>query len=116
MHPSQSILQWNVGGLLSHLSEFKQYLQKSSPLVAAIQETHFRTTDVYNYNVPGYTLYRDDINLPNRQGGVALYVSNSIPQRQTILVSPLNIVGVTVSIFSREIMIASVYLPPNPRM
>lgn len=107
------ILQWNVGGLLSHLSEFKQHLLKTSPLIAAIQETHFRQLDVYNYNVPGYTLYRNDINLPNRQGGVALYISNLIPQRETIISSPLNVVAATVSLCHRDLLILSVYLPPN---
>ena len=107
------ILQWNVGGLISHLPEFKQHLMKSRPLIAAIQETHFRNTDVYNYNVPGYSLYRQDINLPNRQGGVALYVTNSLPQHETVIRSPLNVVAVTVRLFEKDVLFLSLYLPPN---
>ena len=107
------LLQWNVGGLLSHLSEFKQYIQKEAPLLAAIQETHFKSTDHYNYNVAGYTLYRQDINLANRQGGVALYVANSVSQRKTNIASPLNVVAATVSLLNRELLVVSVYLPPN---
>ena len=96
------------------MPEFKQYIRKSSPLIAAIQETHFRDTDVYNYDVQGYTLYQQNVNsIPNRQGEVALYVSNSLPQRQTTLRSPLNCIAVTVKLFNREILITSLYLPPN---
>ena len=113
MPPYQYILQWNVGGLRSHLPEFKQYMQKNSPLIAAIQETHLWATDHLNYDIPGYTLYRNDVNQQYRQGGVALYISNSLPQRETVFTSSLNLVAATVSLFNREMLVVSVYLPPN---
>ena len=50
-------LQWNAGeGLISHLPEFKQFIQKSLPLIAVIQDTHFRDTFAYNYDIPRYPL------------------------------------------------------------
>lgn len=107
------ILQWNVGGLISHLSEFKQQMLTSSPIAAALQETHFRDSDNYNFNVPGYTMYQHNVNSENRQGGVALYVCNSIPQRHIPLNSTINAVATNVKLCHCDIAIVSMYLPPN---
>ena len=107
------ILQWNTGGLISHLSEFKQHLRKSAPLVAALQETHFRDNDIYNFTVPGYSLYQNNVISDHRQGGVALYISNSILHHEVKLATTLNAVAVQVNIFHCEILIVSLYLPPN---
>ena len=101
------ILQWNAGGLVSHLPEFKQYIQKSSPLIAAIQETHFRDSDVYNFDIPGFSLYQNNVNAANRQGGTALYVKNDVPHRIAKLKTPLNADTIYATLFHCEMLIMS---------
>ena len=108
-----NILQWNVRGFLSHCGEFKQIMLKEAPLIAAVQETHLRDQDPYNFNVHGYSFYTDNINSEHRQGGVGLYVSNGLLQTPLKLHTPLNAVGVKVRLCAREITVISIYYPPN---
>ena len=74
-----SILQWNVRGLLGKRAECKPFLSSTSPLSVCLQETHFRDNDRYNFTIPGYSLYTKNVNANTRQGGVAMYVLNTIP-------------------------------------
>ena len=105
-----NILQWNVRGFLSHCGEFKQFMLKEAPLIAAVQETHLRDQDPYNFNVHGYSFYTDNINSEHRQGGVGLYVSNGLLQTPLKLHTPLNAVGVKVRLCAREITVMSIYV------
>ena len=107
------ILQWNVSGLLSHCAEFKNLMLLETPLIAAIQETHLRDTDVYNFSIKGYTMYQNNINSEYRKGGVALYVSNLLPQRRVNLQTPLNAVAVHLKLGNLSFIAVSLYLPPN---
>lgn len=107
------ILQWNVSGLLSHCAEFKNFMLLESPLIAAIQETHLRDTDDYNFSIKGYTMYQNNINSEYRKGGVALYVSNFLPQRRINLQTSLNAVAAHIKLGHLSFIAVSLYLPPN---
>ncbi|MEM7299022.1 MAG: endonuclease/exonuclease/phosphatase family protein, partial [Bacteroidota bacterium] len=107
------ILQWNVGGLISHCAEFKNVMLHESPLVAAIQETHLRDADVYNFSIKGYTMYQNNIHSDSRKGGAALYVSNLLPQRRINLQTPLNAVAAHLKIGRLNFIAVSIYLPPH---
>ena len=90
------ILHWNVRGLISKCQEFKHSLFQLCPLIASIQETHFRDNDQYNFLVPGYSLLTNNINNEHRSGGVALYIADSIIHRSLPLKTSMNAVAAEV--------------------
>ena len=108
------ILQWNCRGLISQWSEMKNFFSVLASIVIALQETWFLPTDVYNFNLPNYSLYRcDDISGQRRQGGVALYVNNDFSHREIPLQTDLQAVACTTYINGRNIDICSIYIPPT---
>lgn len=109
------LLQWNTSSLISHWAEFREYMINKKPLIAAVQETRFRDTDLYKYrlNPFGYSLYCHNVNDTHRRGGSALYVSNKLLHHQVFFNSPLNFVAINVKIAQREITLLSIYLSPS---
>ena len=97
------LLHWNVRGLISKGSEFKQLFSTYSPLVASIQETHFRDDDLYKFYIPNYSLFSNNINSGSRRGGVALYISDSLVHRSLALSTHLNAVAVEVMLYITSI-------------
>ena len=108
-------LQWNTRSLVSNWGEFKNYVLYNKPLIAAIQETHFidSDSDNYNFNIPDYCLYLNNINISPRQGGVAIYISNKLLHHQINLDTTLNAVGTKIKIAQRDLTVLSVYLSPS---
>ena len=107
------LLHWNVRGLISKGSEFKRLFSTYSPLVASIQETHFRDDDLYKFHIPNYSLFSNNINSGSRRGGVALYISDSLVHRSLALSTYLNAVAVEVMLNGKKINIVSLYIPPG---
>ena len=112
-HFAQSILHWNVRGLISKCHEFKHTLSRFRPLIASIQETHFHDKDPYNFYVPGYSLLTNNINSLHRSGGVALYIADSLIHRKISIDTDLNAVVAEVILNNKPILVASVYIPPE---
>ena len=110
---SQSILHWNVRGLISKCQEFKHVFSRFRPLIGSIQETHFRDQDQYNFNIPGYSLLTNNTNTLQRAGGVALYINDTLIHRSISIDSEMNAVAAEVILNNKPIIVASVYIPPN---
>ena len=108
-----SITQWNARGLIGKWAESKHFLSEKAPLSICLQETHFRDNDNYNFNIPGYSLYTKNHDGEARQGGVAVYVLNTIPHYEVPLNSPLQAVACHVKVKNKRFTICSIYLPPN---
>lgn len=109
---NQAIIHWNVRGLISKSHEFKKTFADISPLIASIQETHFRDNDHYNFSIPGYSLLTNNINASFRRGGVALYISDALIHRELQIKTPLNAVAAEVMFNNRIIIVVSLYIPP----
>ena len=110
---SQTVLHWNVRGLISKCQEFKHTFSLFHPLIGSIQETHFKDTDQYNFSISGYSLFTNNINSLHRKGGVALYISDSLIHRAIQIDTELNAVAAEVIINDKPILVASVYIPPD---
>ena len=112
---TEFLLQWNTSSLVSHWTEFREYMTNKKPLIAAIQETRFLDSDEqnYNFNLFGYSLYTHNINSNPRRGGCALYVSNKILHHQVQFNSTLNYVAINAKIIQRDITFISIYLSPS---
>ena len=107
------ILQWNTSSLISHWGEFKHYILKHLPLVAAVQETRFNDADPYKFTIAGYSLYTHNLNRSPRQGGTALFVSNRLLHREIKVQTDLDCVTVQAQLFQTNISIVSLYLSPS---
>ena len=111
--PNQFFVHWNVRGLISKCAEFKHCFTSLNPLIASIQETHFRDDDVYNFAMPNFPLFTNNFNSETRKGGVALYVSDSLVHCCFPLSSPLNVVAAEVIVNSKKVIFISLYIPPG---
>ena len=72
---TEFLLQWNTRSLVSHWTEFREYMTNKKPLLAALQETRFLDSDTerYTFNLSGYSLYTNNVNAYPRRGGSAIY-------------------------------------------
>ncbi|GFS73365.1 hypothetical protein TNCV_4712351 [Trichonephila clavipes] len=73
-----SLISWNANGILNKILEFKLFVEKSSPDVILIQETHLRP--VHKFSVANYKCYRNDrITDGPASGGTLILIKKSIP-------------------------------------
>ena len=79
------LLQWNTRGLLTKWPEFKGEILRTNPVLAALQETHFRDSDQW-FKIPGYTWHTHNVNEQNRRGGAAILIANSVPHNRVAIV------------------------------
>lgn len=109
------LLQWNCRGLLSKWPECRAFFSTLSPAVIALQETWCLSTDTHSFRLDGYSLYRSDYNGEGRRrGGVALYISNSIPQTQVNIPHfEINTLICTIKTQHKLIDIICIYIPPH---
>ncbi|GFX96166.1 putative RNA-directed DNA polymerase from transposon X-element [Trichonephila clavipes] len=71
------LCSWNANGILNKISEFKIFVEKHSPDLALIQETHLRPH--HNINIPNYNCYRNDrIGDGIARGGTLILVKKNI--------------------------------------
>ena len=109
-------MQWNCRGVLSKWPEIKPILLEKCCDVICLQETHFLPTDIYDFNLHGYTIYNEYSNTGYPQGGVCIYVSNKWPHFQLQLNTCLQAVACSTRIASTRLTICSLYLPPAERL
>ena len=89
MNSNHRIMQWNCRGLRSHYNE--------------IDHLNIKDFNTYNY------MYSEG---QRPSSGSSILVHSSCPQRETILITNLQAVAVSVTL-DKEISICSVYIPPN---
>ena len=106
------LLQWNKRRLLSKWPEFKGEILRTTPVLAAIQETHFKDSDKL-FRIPGYSWHTDNVNEQHRRGGAAILIDNSVPHNRIALNTPLNCVAVRLKIGHKQVSALSIYISPN---
>ena len=116
-HPADlQILQLNINGITSKLTELLSYMESHSIHVAAIQETKLSTKSK-SLNTPNFTCVRQDRGT-NNGGGLAFLIHHSIPFQQEptplSLQNDTHIESQTISIPSQNspLFIRNVYIPP----
>ena len=106
------LLQWNTRGLISKWPEFKGEILQTNPVLAALQETHFRDSD-QGFRISGYSWHTHNVNEQNRRGGAAILIANSVPHNRVALNTPLNCVAVRLRIGHTQITALSLYISPS---
>ncbi|GFT84406.1 probable RNA-directed DNA polymerase from transposon X-element [Trichonephila clavipes] len=113
-----NIISWNANGLLSKkkkkISEFKIFVEKYSPDIILIQETHLRPS--HNININNYKCYRNDRQTAGRpSGGTLILIKKSIPHYNTPIPQLFHVEATTVTINPPNLdplSITSIYVPP----
>ncbi|GFX13814.1 probable RNA-directed DNA polymerase from transposon X-element [Trichonephila clavipes] len=73
-----SLCSWNANGLLRRNAELRIFIEKHSPDIFLIQETHLRPS--HTFNIANYTCHRNDrlSDGPRTAGGTLILVKNSL--------------------------------------
>ncbi|GFS98922.1 transposable element Tc1 transposase [Trichonephila clavipes] len=108
-----SLISWNANGILNKILEFKLFVEKYSPDVILIQETHLRP--VHKFSVANYKCYRNDrITDGPASGGTLILIKKSIPHFNTPTPQLYYIEATTVTINPPNfdpLTITSIYVP-----
>ncbi|GFV12845.1 putative RNA-directed DNA polymerase from transposon X-element [Trichonephila clavipes] len=111
-----SLCSWNANGLLRKIAELRIFIEKHSPDIFLIQETHLRPS--HNFNIANYTCHRNDriSDGPRTAGGTLILVKNSL-KHYYLPTPPLRALEATNIILTPPkhdpISITSVYIPPS---
>ncbi|GFX26794.1 probable RNA-directed DNA polymerase from transposon X-element [Trichonephila clavipes] len=111
-----SLCSWNANGLLRKYAELRIFIEKHSPDILLIQETHLRPSD--NLNIANYTCHRNDriSDGPRTAGGTLILVKNSL-KHYCLPTPPLRALEATNIILTPPkhdpISITCVYIPPS---
>ncbi|GFT51380.1 probable RNA-directed DNA polymerase from transposon X-element [Trichonephila clavipes] len=113
-----SLCSWNANGILSKITELKNFIEQHSPDLILIQETHLRPS--HNINIANYTCYRNDrpTSSDNNRasGGTLILVKNAI-NHYSLPTPPMQTIEATIVILTPldhdPISIVSVYVPPQ---
>ncbi|GFW16687.1 probable RNA-directed DNA polymerase from transposon X-element [Trichonephila clavipes] len=110
-----SIFSWNADGVGSRIVEIRDFIDKHSPDIFLIQETHLRPE--HSFKIPNYTCYRNDRTHPAPgRGGTAILIKNFISHYH-VPTPPLftSVEGTLITITPIDydpILVGSIYIPP----
>ncbi|GFT16588.1 putative RNA-directed DNA polymerase from transposon X-element [Trichonephila clavipes] len=110
-----SLCSWNANGLLKRRIELRIFIEKHSPDITLIQETHLRPS--HSFNIANYHCYRNDrIMEDHAAGGTLILIKNNIKHFH-LPTPPLQAIEATIVIINlpnhNPISIVSCYIPPN---
>ncbi|GFX64134.1 hypothetical protein TNCV_2090321 [Trichonephila clavipes] len=110
-----SLCSWNANGLLKRRIEFRIFIEKHSPDIILIQETHLRPS--HSFNIANYRCYRNDrITEAHAAGGTLILIKNNI-KHYHLPTPALQAIEATIVIINlpnhNPISIVSCYIPPN---
>ncbi|GFU02363.1 probable RNA-directed DNA polymerase from transposon X-element [Trichonephila clavipes] len=110
-----SIFSWNADGVRSRIVEIRDFIDKHSPDIFLLQETHLRPE--HSFKIPNYICYRNDRTHPAPgRGGTAIIIKNFISHYH--VPTPPLFTGVEATLFIiipidyDPILIGSIYIPP----
>ena len=106
----QNIVQWNLNGFRSKITQLACLITKHQPEILALQETKLPPGEPYQHST--YFLLRKDRNADG--GGVALMINKNISYIPITLNTPLEAVAATFHYQNQKITICSLYIPPVP--
>ncbi|GFU90361.1 putative RNA-directed DNA polymerase from transposon X-element [Trichonephila clavipes] len=107
---SIKIVTWNADGIRTKIPEFEEFIQRFDPDIIALQETFLQPC--HSFNIPNYTIYRND-RLTHRGGGTAILIKSSIAHH-SIHIHTHTLENTTIVLEgSNKITISCIYRPPN---
>lgn len=107
MPDTLQIITYNAHGLHRQKYELIQYINIHNPDIILIQETFLKPKT--KFSIPNYTIYRNDRD--SKGGGTAILVKTTLTHSE--MIAPQLDTLETTAITINNILIASVYKPPN---
>ncbi|GFX18800.1 hypothetical protein TNCV_4143211 [Trichonephila clavipes] len=111
---SLSLCSWNANELLKRRIELRIFIEKHSPDIILIQETHLRPS--HSFNIANYHCYHNDRITEDRAAGGLILIKNNI-KHYHVLTTPLQAIEATIVIINlpnhNPISTVSCYTPPN---
>ena len=106
----QKFFQWNVRGLRSKVTDFRDLVFRENPVAVCLQETKL-SPDLTADNIGSYRLFRRDI-VPAAvaHGGVAIAVRGDIPSFPFPLRTDLQAVAIVIQLYSFKLTVCSLFL------
>lgn len=108
------IIHWNANGITNKLNELHSLVNHQNIDIILLNETHLKPS--LNLKIPNYHTYRTDLP-PIRgspaHGGTAILVHRRIIHKPTALRTELQSTSIIIKLNNIEILISSVYKPPN---
>ncbi|GFU86255.1 probable RNA-directed DNA polymerase from transposon X-element [Trichonephila clavipes] len=111
------ITSWNANGVKLRIVELRDFIDKHSPDIVLIQETHLGPGDTLH--IPNFTTYRNDrpaTTKQNRSGGTAILLKSSLPHYHTPTPPTGTVEATSVTLTppgSQPIVITSLYISPT---
>ena len=99
--------------MISKWACVKPFLVSTDCDLMCIQETHFLESDIYDFGIPHYSLYKAFAHGQRRQGGACIYVKNVYPHYVLTLQTSLQAVACSVLLGHIRLTICCLYLPPS---
>ncbi|GFX10479.1 putative RNA-directed DNA polymerase from transposon X-element [Trichonephila clavipes] len=109
-----NLCSWNANGLLRRRVELRIFIEKHSPDIFLIQETHLRPS--HTFTIANYTCYRNDrITNAAAAGGTLILIKKSL-KHHCLPTPPLQAIEATNIILTPQdhdpVSIVCVYIPP----
>ncbi|GFT44166.1 putative RNA-directed DNA polymerase from transposon X-element [Trichonephila clavipes] len=110
-----NLCSWNANGLLRRRVELRIFIEKHSPDIFLIQETHLRPS--HTFTIANYTCYRNDrITNATAAGGTLILIKKSL-KHYCLPTPPMQAIEATNIILTPldhdPVSIVSVYIPPS---
>ncbi|GFY29928.1 probable RNA-directed DNA polymerase from transposon X-element [Trichonephila clavipes] len=111
-----STFSWNVNGVRSRIVEIRDFIDKHSPDIFLLQETHLRPE--HSFKIPNYVCCRNNRTYPAPgRGGTVILIKNSISHYHVPtppLLRGVEVTLITITPIDHEpILIGSIYIPSN---
>ena len=105
----KNIVQWNINGLKSKITQLHCLRHEYQPNIIALQETKLPPNIVFN--IKKFKVYHKNRNADG--GGVALYINDILPSSPVPLQTNLEATAATVWYENKKVTFCSLYLPPG---
>jgi endonuclease/exonuclease/phosphatase family metal-dependent hydrolase len=104
------VMHWNARGIRANLNHFKHYIQQHNPDIICLQETKLQPT--ITFNIPGYTIIREDRPTYHTSGGLAILIKTTLNyQGLTVSAPPVESLAISVHCNNTSITIVNIYCP-----
>ena len=108
---SNSILQWNINGLIGNRNELKHLISHYNPFCVALNET--RSNNTHTIIKRSFKNYSCHIDPKNLNSGNMILIRRDINFVPVTLRTTLNAIAIEINKNDKRIRICSIYLSPN---
>ena len=107
------IIQWNLNEFYNRLEYLQLLIDKEQPEIICLQETNFK--GLSSGKLKNYKAFAKNRSTVHANGGVAIYIKDTIHSREIAITSNLGIVAIKVML-PTNLHICNIYLPNSQHL